>query len=63
MTQEKAQKIFETELGQQLDVIYSTSDGMAFIRMSEAKNHANGLLEGSEPLENKTILEWFPEYE
>jgi len=32
MTQEKANKIFATELGQQLDVIYVTSDDQAFIR-------------------------------
>lgn len=62
MTQEKANKIFDTDLGQQLDIIYSTSDGRAFIRMSEALANTEGTLdEGSKPLEDKTILEWFPE--
>ena len=44
MTQEKANKIFETELGQQLDVIYVTSDDKPFIRFEEAVIHAGKLL-------------------
>lgn len=36
MTQEKANKIFATELGQQLNVIYVTSDDQAFIRYEDA---------------------------
>ncbi len=63
MTQERANKIFDTDLGQQLDVIYSTSDGRVFIRKEEAIRHSDGNLdEGTQPLSDKTITEWFPEY-
>jgi len=41
MTQEEANKIFATELGQQLDVIYVTSDDIPFIRYEEAVLHTN----------------------
>lgn len=44
MTQEKVNRIFETELGKQLDVIYVTSDDHAFIRYEEAALHTNNLL-------------------
>jgi hypothetical protein len=62
MTQEKANKIFETPLGQQLDVIYVTSDDMSFIRYSEALLHTNTLL-NAEPKNfvDTTITEWYPE--
>lgn len=63
MTQERANKFFDTELGQQLDVLYSTSDGRVFIRKEEAYMHSKGSLdEGTEPLADKTIAEWFPKY-
>ena len=52
MTQEKANKIFETELGQQVDVLFSTSDGQFFIRESEALHH-------SENLDDKSIKDWY----
>jgi peptide deformylase len=62
MNQEKANNIFEGDMGQQLDVIYSTSDGRVFIRYEEAEKHANGELSpDSEPLEDKTISDWYPE--
>lgn len=55
MTQEKANKIFDTDLGQQLGVIYVTSDDKPFIRYEEAETHSNDL-------EDKTITDWSPEY-
>lgn len=62
MTQEQANKIFDTDLGQQLDVIYVTSDDRVFIREEEAVKHVRGQLdENSKPLENKTITEFYPE--
>jgi hypothetical protein len=62
MTQEKANQIFSTSLGQQLDVIYVTSDDRAFIRYSEAVLHFEGKLDpNTEPLADKTVTEWFPE--
>ena len=57
MTQERANKIFETELGQQIDVIYVTSDGQPFIRMEEAVKHSDGLLNV-----DKSIIQFYPEY-
>ena len=63
MTQEKANKIFETELGQQLDAIYVTSDDRAFVRYEEALKHSNGELdENTKPLADKKIQDWYPEY-
>ena len=39
MTQAKADRIFESSLGEQLDMIYATSDGRPFIRWEEADKH------------------------
>jgi len=62
MTQEKANKIFATELGQQLDVIYVTSDDQVFIRYEEAVLHTNELLNGDpENFVDTSITEWYPE--
>jgi hypothetical protein len=61
MTQEKANKIFATSLGEQLNVIYVTSDDRAFVRHEEAVKHANGELDpDTQPLADKTIIEWYP---
>ena len=63
MTQEKANKIFETELGQQLNVIYVTSDDQPFIRYEEALLYTNELLNADpENFVDTTITEWYPEY-
>lgn len=60
MTQERVNKIFETELGQQLDVIYVTSDDRAFIRYEEAVSHANYLLNSDpENIVDTSITEWY----
>lgn len=60
MTQEKANEIFEGDLGRQLSVIYSTADGRVFIRYEEARKHTLGQLdEGTQPLEDKTIKDWY----
>jgi len=62
MTQEKANKIFETELGQQLNVIYMTSDDQPFICYEEALMHTNELLNANpENFVDTTITEWYPE--
>ena len=62
MNQEIANKYFASELGQQLDVIYATSDGRAFVRIEEAEKHAEGKLdENTLPLSDKTITTWYPE--
>jgi hypothetical protein len=60
MTQEKANKIFATELGQQLNVIYVTSDDQPFIRYEEAVLHTqkNKLLNIDV---DTSITEWYPE--
>lgn len=62
MTQEKANQIFSTSLGLQLDVIYVTSDDRVFTRYGEAMAHVDGNLDpNTNPLEDRTITEWFPE--
>ena len=59
MTQEQADEIFATELGQQLNVIYVTSDDQAFIRYKEALFHTNNLLNGDpEKFVDTSITEW-----
>ena len=63
MTQEKINKIFETDLGQQLNMIYCTSDDRTFIRYGEAEKHTKGELDpDTKPLEDKTITEWYNDY-
>ena len=62
MTQEKANEIFNTDLGRQLNEIYVTSDDRAFVRNEEAVKHVNGELDpNTQPLEDKTITIWYPE--
>lgn len=62
MTQEKANKIFATELGQQLNVIYVTCDDKPFIRYEEAVLHTNELLNADpENFVDTSIIEWYPE--
>ncbi len=62
MTQDKADMIFDSSLGQRLDMVYVTSDDRVFIRFEEAFKHTNGELDGTKPLENKEIEEWFPSW-
>jgi len=62
MTQENANKIFDTELGQQLDVIYVTSDDTPFIRYEEAQNYCHDILEEGDDPTKYNITEWYPEY-
>lgn len=62
MTQEKANEIFNSDLGMQLSSFFSTSDGRCFIREGEAVAHTNTLLNAN-PQEqvDTTIKEWFYE--
>lgn len=62
MTREKANEIFATELGQQLDVIYVTSDEKPFIRFGEAEYYAKKR-HNENPLFDDTIEEWSREEE
>ena len=63
MTQEIANEIFSTELGQQLDVIFVTSDDYIFIRYEEALFHTNEMLNAEpENFIDTTITEFYPEY-
>ncbi len=56
MDQDEANRIFETDLGRQLDIIYSTPDGRVFIREEEALNHIRDFINSGDG-----ITEWFPE--
>ena len=61
MTQEKANRIFASDLGRQLSVIYVTSDDRVFIRREEAALHTNELLNADpERFVDTTITEWYP---
>lgn len=62
MTQERANEIFKTDLGRQLDVIYETSDGKVFIRHEEAVTHTNYMLNANpESFVDTAITEWYEE--
>jgi hypothetical protein len=61
MTQEQANRIFQTDLGQQCNEIFVTSDEEVFIRHQEAMLHTEGkLISNTFPLENKEILTFYP---
>lgn len=60
MTQEQADKVFQSDLGCQLDVIYVTSDDKAFIRYEEALKHTKGELDNTLPLTDNSIIEFYP---
>jgi len=63
MTQELVNKIFQSELGQQLNVIFVTSDDQVFIRHQEALLHTKGeLIPNTFPLEDDTITTWYENY-
>ena len=61
MTQEEANKIFSTSLGQQLDVLYVTSDDKPHIRYKEAMAHVNYMIDKEGFDFDEAITEWFPE--
>jgi hypothetical protein len=62
MTQEKINKYFESELGQQCLSLFTTADDKVLVRYEEAKLHTEGKLDpNSFPLSDQTIIEWFPE--
>jgi predicted peroxiredoxin len=62
MTQEKANKIFETELGQQLNEIFVTSDGTTFVRRGEAESYCHDILEEGDDATKYNITVWYSEY-
>jgi hypothetical protein len=62
-TQKEVIAVFNSELGEQCDELYSTSDGSIFIRYNEAIAHSKGELdEDTQPLEDKSIYIWFNEW-
>lgn len=64
MTQELANRIFQSELGQQVLEIFVTSDDQVFIRHQEALLHTKGeLIPNTSPLEDDTITTWYENYE
>ena len=60
MTQEEVNKIFETELGQQLNEIFVTFDDKPFIRRGEAENYCHDILEEGDNPSNFNITTWYP---
>jgi hypothetical protein len=61
MTQEQVNKIFDTDLGQQLNEIYVTSDDRVFIRLSEAQNYCHDILEEGDDISKYNIVTFYPE--
>jgi molybdopterin-guanine dinucleotide biosynthesis protein A len=57
MTQEKADKIFATELGQQLNVIFVTSDDIPFIRREEVEKYCQEALKEGDDVTKYNITE------
>jgi len=62
MTQEQANKIFETQIGIQLEMIYVTSDDVAHIRYKEALAHIDYMIDvDPEGFTDLSIDEWYKE--
>lgn len=62
MTQQEINTYFASSLGQQCNVLFSTSDNRVFINYHEAHLHIEGKLDpNTKPLIDKTIIDWFPE--
>lgn len=60
MTQEEINKVFETSLGEQVDVLYTTSDDRVFIRKSEAMAHTNFMLNANpQSYVDTGIVDWY----
>lgn len=59
MTQERINKYFLTDFGEQLDVLYTTSDDCVFIRYEEALEHIEYMKNEETPLINDYITEWY----
>jgi len=53
-------KIFSTELGQQLNEIFVTSDDTPFIRREEAENYCRDILEEGNNPTKYNIITWHP---
>ena len=60
MTQEMADKIFETPLGSQVNVIYVTSDDQPFIDYQEAVSHISYMIDTMGFDFDDTITTWYP---
>ena len=59
MTQERIDKIFASDFGQQFYVLFSTSDDRVFVRYEEAVRHTRGELDPNTlPLDDPRILDW-----
>ena len=60
MTQELINKYFNSNIGRQVNCLYTTSNNKVFLRLEEANRWANGE-DGSEPLKDTNIMVWYPE--
>ena len=57
MTQQEINTYFASSLGQQCNILFSTSDNRVLIRYHEAALHAIGELDpNAKPLEDETII-------
>jgi len=59
MTQEQINKIFQTPLGEECILLYTTSDDAVFIRRQDAIFHTNEMMNANpESFVDTTITEW-----
>ena len=61
MTQQRANEIFETSLGEQSPSIFCTSDDAVFLRRREAVAHAAEVFIETLGEFDTSITEWYPE--
>lgn len=60
--EQSVKSAFMSELGNQCDELYSTSDGRIFIRHEEASLHTEGKLDGTKPLNDKEVKIWYRDF-
>lgn len=62
--EQKIGNAFASELGQQCNSLFSTSDGEVFIRVEEAIMHTNEMINavGDTEFVDTKIYEWFEEW-
>jgi hypothetical protein len=58
LLQQRVAAAFQSELGQQLDELYTTSDGRIFVHLEQASLHAMGKLGNTARLDDLSVAEW-----
>jgi hypothetical protein len=60
MTAKQVHKMFKSQLGESLLILYTTADNKIFIELKDAHNHVLGkcYIQFNKPLKDQTILVW-----